>query len=171
MSDVKKCLPIYSFEKKKKLASKISNIKNKKHLKKIKEIIFKENPDISVKKTNRGVLMFFQNFTPSTYHKIENYLTKVSSYTIKIDTTSLSDNSSKLLLSSDGPSSTTDYSKIRTRLRYSNVEKTLIKRLQYEKLIKDNNNIVITNSENNNQQKVIIKNNNITPNINIFSKS
>ena len=180
MSDVNQDIIEYSFEKKKKLASKISNMKNKENLKRIKEIIFNENPDISVRKNSRGMLMYFQNFTPITYHKLDKLLIKIEKEKVKRQTKSITETSDKMMYSSEEPMSTTDYSRTRTRLRYSNVEKKLIKRLQYEQLIKNNKKVMLSNSEKNTDtqndkpKKKVVKKKNISkikPDNNIFIKS
>ena len=64
----------YPFEKKKKLATKISNMKNKVHLRKIRDIIFNENPGVTGRKSSSGYLMYFHNYTPETYRKIDKYI-------------------------------------------------------------------------------------------------
>lgn len=125
----------YSFEKKKKLATKISDMRNKIHLRKIKEIIFTNNPGISAKKDSGGYLMFFQNYTNDTYYEIEKYLNKIEREKLEQQTRSITETSDQLIMSSEDPASTTDYSTTRTRLRYSNREKRLIKRQQYENIL------------------------------------
>jgi len=180
MSDVKKDIPEYSFEKKKRLASKISNMKNKENLKKIKDIIFKENPDISVRKNSRGMLMYFQNFTVETYYKLDKLLIKIEADRVKKQTKTITETSDKMIYSSEEPMSTTDYSRTRTRLRYSNVEKKLIKRLEYEKLIKNNKKVMLSNSDKNTDNKKgktnkkIVRKKNISKtntDVNIFTKT
>ena len=180
MSDIKKDMQDYSLERKKKLASKISNMKNKEYLKKIKNIIFDENPDISVRKNSRGMLMYFQNFTPQTYYKLDKLLIKFETEKIKRHTKSITETSDKMMYSSEEPISTIDYSKSRTRLRYSNVEKKLIKRIQYEQLIKNNKKVMLSNSDQNtdtqqekSKKKVVKKKNTTTTKTdnNIFVKS
>lgn len=126
----------YSFEKKKKLATKISEMKNKTNLRKIKKIIFDKNPGITARKNDRGYLMFFHNYENETYYKIEKFLNKIEKEKLEKHAKSITENSDHLILSSDAPSAT-DYSKERTRLRYSNREKRLIKRRIYEKIISE----------------------------------
>jgi hypothetical protein len=129
----------YPIEKKKRLAKEISNMRNKTHLKKIKEIIFEENPEIAVNKDNRGMLMFFQNLSYRTYIRLDKFLKKIEKEKLERQTLSITENSEQLLMSSDADvnADTVDYSKTRTRLRYSNKEKNLIKRQQYEKNINE----------------------------------
>lgn len=177
MSDEIKDIPEYTFEKKKKLAEKISNMKNKLYLKRIKDIIYEENPEISVRKSNRGVLMYFQNFTPLTYYKLDKFIIKLEMDKVKRQTKSITDTSDKLILSSEEPL-TVDYSKTRTRLRYSNIEKKIIKRLEYEKIIKNNKQLILKNNQEGNINKMsglpnknIIKKKSNDPENNIFSKN
>lgn len=146
----------YPIEKKKRLAKEISNMRNKSHLKKIKEVIFEENPDIAVNKDNRGMLMFFQNLTYPTYVRLDKLLRKIEKEKLEKQTLSITETSEHLLISSDADANqnndnstaintnnsnnsinSVDYSKTRTRLRYSNKEKNLIKRQQYEKNINE----------------------------------
>jgi hypothetical protein len=146
-------------------------MKNKDVLKKIKDIIFKENPGIAVRKNNRGMLMYFQNFTSMTYYKLDKLLLLHENKKVKRHTDSITYTSDKMKYSSEEQiTSTTDYSKTRTRLRYSNAEKKLIKRLEYEKLIKNNKKNMLASS---NDIKKQINNNisNTNTHINIFSKT
>ena len=128
----------YSFEKKKKLANRIQKActSNKIITKKIKEIIFHENPDIEHQKTNQGYLMYFQNLTNSTYHKIDKFLNKLDQE--KQRRISSQNNSSvnpdqfgttSIILSSDDPD---NYDVTRTRLRYSNCERKIIKKRDFD---------------------------------------
>ncbi len=140
----------FSFDKKKKLAAKISNMTNKDHLKKIKDIIFAENPDIIARKSDRGYLMYFQNYSNNTYYKIEKFINRIDLEKIEKHTKTITKNSDQLVLSSEDHS--TDYILSKSRLRYSNHEKRLIKRRQYEKLINENltdinNNLMSVQSE------------------------
>jgi hypothetical protein len=64
---------IYTINDKKILIEKINEIKDKTQIKKIKQIIFKENPDLSFTKNSSGILLFFHNLTNSTYIKLDDY--------------------------------------------------------------------------------------------------
>jgi hypothetical protein len=128
----------YSFEKKKRLAAKISDmrsVQDKPVLRKIKDIIFDENPGISAKKSSYGYLMYFQNYTPETYKKIERYLERVESEKVSRAARAITETSEHMIFSSEDPNS--DYSNTRTRLRYSNKERRLIKRQHYEDIINE----------------------------------
>ena len=63
----------YPFDKKQKLADKINSIRDKPTLRKIRTIIFSENPTVSARKDSNGYLMYFQNYTEDTYKKIEKF--------------------------------------------------------------------------------------------------
>ncbi len=150
----------FSFEKKKKLASRIQKACNGNKIitKKIKEIIFHENPEIEHQKTNQGYLMYFQNLTNSTYHKIDKFLNKLDLE--KQRRVSLLNNSStnvdqygstSITLSSDDPD---NYDVTRTRLRYSNCERKIIKKREYD----SSNNI--NNESSNENHNVCEKTNN-----------
>jgi hypothetical protein len=124
----------YSFEKKKKLASRISDMKNKDHLRKIRDIIFTENPSVSAKKDSGGYLMYFHNYTNDTYYKIEKYINRLEREKLERQTRSITENSDHILFSSEDPN--IDYNS-QSGLRYSNREKRLIKRRQYEDIINE----------------------------------
>lgn len=127
----------FSFEKKKKMAAKISIMTNKDQLRKIRDIIFSENQNVSARKNNEGYLMYFQNYTNETYYKLEKYLNKIEKEKLEKQTRALTETSDQLLLSSEDPN--TDYTLSRSRLRYSNTEKRLMKRRDYEKKINEPN--------------------------------
>jgi hypothetical protein len=121
----------YSFERKKRLASKISEVRDKTILRQIKNIIFEENPDAIAKKSSGGYLMFFQNYSHNTYIRLEELLAKIEIERLQRQTQSIARASENLMSSED----TNDYETTRSRLRYSNREKRLMKRQQYEMLI------------------------------------
>jgi hypothetical protein len=170
MSDKTKSKDAYPFEKKKKLAARISDMRNKDHLRKIRDIIFSENPGINAKKNSGGYLMYFQNYTDDTYYKIEKYLNKIERDKLEKQTKSIQDTSDQLILSSEDPN--VDYNVSRTRLRYSNRERRLIKRRQYENIINEkilgcenehDNEQGHDNDNDDNNQSRVLKNSNIIP--------
>jgi len=123
---------IYNFDKKKKLATRIEKLKNKTHLHRIRKIIFEENPDATSRKSQNGYLMYFHNYTNETYINIENYLKSIeenktksifgtNEYYTEIDS----------IKTTNVESNDTDYETTRSRLRFSNQEKRLIKKRQY----------------------------------------
>jgi hypothetical protein len=127
----------FSFERKRKMASKIGDIRDKATLRKIRDIIYAENNNVSAKKNDNGYLMYFQNFSDDTYYKIEKLLNKLEQDKLDRQTRSVTE------MSSEDPN--VNYNISRTRLRYSNREKRLIKRKQYENIISEK----VTNTANN----------------------
>ena len=117
----------YSFEKKERMASKISDMRDVDTLRKIRDIIYSENVNASATKSGNGYLMYFQNYSDETYRKIEKLLHKIQKEKLERQTRSVTE------MSSEDPN--TNYNVSRTRLRYSNREKRLIKRQQYENII------------------------------------
>jgi hypothetical protein len=121
----------YTFEMKKKIKEKIEKISEKKHLEKIRDIIFKFNPDINVSQNSSGMLLFFHNLTDETYNKIENYIGKMDKDKIKEITDSYNNDDIKIKINDKN---------INNNIRLSSVEKNLIKKKDYyEKLDKENN--------------------------------
>lgn len=125
----------YTYEHKKRLAKKISDIRDKTCLRKIKKIIETENPKVSTSKCEGGILMCFQKFTNKTYSEIQKCLDEYEISKLKKQTKILSEYT-ETTISSEDPnvenSDCIDYNVSRTRLRYSNHEKRLIKKKQYE---------------------------------------
>lgn len=135
----------YSFEKKKRLASKISDMRDKPTLRMIRDIILAENPEIAVKKSSNGYLMYFQSYTPDTYKKIEKLLNKLEKERLEQQARTITETSEHIMMSSEDPN--TDYTLSRTRLRYSNREKRLIKRQQYEEIVNEQNAMTVNTTE------------------------
>lgn len=123
---------IFSYEKKAKQAEKIRSLGDKNKLKKIWHIIKNNNPQINYKQSSDGILMFYQNCTNDTYIEIDNILNSKTNNLQSIQ------QSSEQFNSSDA-----DYSKDRTRLRYSNKERKLIKRQEYENVIQTSTKAVV----------------------------
>ena len=63
---------VYPYDKKKRLAKKISTLKKKEDMVKILEIIYEDNKNIT--ENQNGLFMFFHKLNDSTYHKIDLYL-------------------------------------------------------------------------------------------------
>ena len=87
----------YKIDDIKKLLTKIEQLKEKKHVEKIKEYIFKENPDIETTKKSSGTLLFFHNLTQSTYKKIDLYFIKLENEKINKITSTISESYDKTL--------------------------------------------------------------------------
>ena len=82
---------IYTFEFKKKLKDRIEKITDKKTLEKIRDIIFKYNPKVSVSQNSSGMLLFFHNLTDISYNKLELFLNKLDNEKLKDLTSSYTD--------------------------------------------------------------------------------
>lgn len=67
----------YCYDKKRKLASKIRKIQNISHLKNIRDIIKKNNPNIQYVKNANGVLLLFNTLENNTYNELESYVLKI----------------------------------------------------------------------------------------------
>ena len=65
----------YTISDKKILIQKINDLKDNDKIKKVKQIIFKENPDLSFTKNSSGILLFFHNLNHDTYAKLDEYFT------------------------------------------------------------------------------------------------
>ena len=76
-----------TFEFKKKLKERIEKLSEKEHIEKIKQLILKNNPDLSYTQNSSGVLLFFHNLTENTYQKLDMYLRKIDTEKIRKITT------------------------------------------------------------------------------------
>jgi hypothetical protein len=113
----------YNIDSIKKILSKIENLKDRKHIEKIKKIIFTENPDISITKKSSGILLFFHNLTQETYFKLDLFFDKLESEQIKKITSSVSETYDKNL---------SDYELSNEPIiKLSNAEKKLINKKKY----------------------------------------
>ena len=127
-------------------------MRDKVFLRKIRDIIFAENPNVVARKSNNGYLMYFQNYSNITYHKIDILLNNIGRDILEKHSDTITETSDLILLSSDADdlNSNTDYTNSRSRLRYSNREKRLIRRKQYD-------NVVDINSVNNQKNNLFTK--------------
>jgi hypothetical protein len=117
----------FTFEAKRKLKERIEKLTNREYIEKIKQIIFKNNPKLSITQNSSGVLLFFHNLTDSTYTKLDNYLKKLELDKIKYITNSVTNE--------DKP-----VSEEQVPFRLSSFEKNIIKKKDYyEKLREENN--------------------------------
>jgi hypothetical protein len=132
MSAVSSKIEKHTFEFKKKLKERIEKINSKDHVEKIKQIIFKNNPDISYTQNSSGVLLFFHNLTDITYQKIDGYLKKIEFEKIKqLTTTNISDED---LIHQN-------VSENFNNIRLSSLEKNIIKKKDYYEKLKEENNV------------------------------
>jgi hypothetical protein len=141
----------YSIDDIKRILTKIENTKDKGHRKKIKDIIFKENPDLSTTKKSSGVLFFFHNLTQSTYKKLDQYFKKIELE--KLEQLSASINNTEDIDNNDTERS--EKSNMEEYMKLTNVERRIIKKIEYYNQISENNDSDIYVSSDN---KVILKN-------------
>lgn len=136
----------FTIEQKKKMAAKISAIRTKTDLRKIKNIIFTENPNVMVNKDSGGMLMFFQNLTPATYTKLDKYIKEMDAKKVCFQTDSITKTSEALCASSQDCEpvqhkcsakflSESDDTLMRSRYKYSNSEKYIMKKKEYNDLV------------------------------------
>ena len=117
----------YTHEKLKRLVERIEKVKKKRHLKKIYQII--KEDDVSMNQNSNGVFMFFDQLSMITYEKLEDYLDSLKKKEVDASTSSVTSSDNHIYHSfyNDGISHT-----ITPKLRYSNREKNLIKRKNYD---------------------------------------
>lgn len=117
----------YNIEDIKKILLKIEGLKERKHIEKVKKIIFDENPDLSTTKKSSGVLLFFHNLTQETYKKLEAFFDKLENEKINKITSTLSESYDKTISDLETTSN--------PKIKLSNAEKKLIKKKEYHKEI------------------------------------
>jgi hypothetical protein len=126
---------LFTLDDKKKLKEKIEKLNTRELIEKIKNIILKNNPQLSVTQNSSGVLLFFHNLTNETYEKIELLLKKHDAEKIK-SIEILSDEKSNLtseqVLNLKEP--------IHNNNRLSSLEKNIIKKKDYYEKLKEENN-------------------------------
>lgn len=129
---------IYTYEKKKKLAERISKIKRKQDMVQILNIICEKN-NKKITENQNGVFLLFDKLDDETYQKIDNYLkTIVKKQQPNSDNqTLLSPTASDKLSENQFVNYTQQDEKFSNDVRYSNREKNIIKRQHFEKKIKD----------------------------------
>jgi len=124
----------YTIEDIKCILKKIENVKERKHIEKIKEIIYKENPNLSVTKKSDGILLFFHNLNQSTYKKLDGFFDKIDNEKIlKATSYSESLNMSTNISISDNNDTNQDYES--PQIKLSNTEKKILKKKEYHKQI------------------------------------
>ena len=130
----------YKIDDIKKLLKKIENVTNDRiHVEKIKEIILKENPNLSITKKSSGILLFFHNLSQNTYKRLDLYFQKLEDNKILNISSILSDNnpsstnSDEVVLNSDDVFGS-------PKIKLSNNEKKILKKKQYHKDINNDNN-------------------------------
>jgi len=136
---------IYTYEKKKKLAERISSLKNKNDIINIFDIIHSENKDYS--ESNGSIFMFFHNLTDDTYKKIDNYLyrnnNRNSDTLVK---NNVKNNQNQVVNNFDD---FTIDEQVSPKYKYSNQERNIIKRHRYVNAV---------NVENNTEANIVYQN-------------
>lgn len=118
----------YSYEKKKRLADKISKIKKKEDMVKVLEIIYEDNKNIT--ENQNGLFMLFHNLDDATYIKLEAYLKTLSKRKNINSVTSESISEKKEFKSYVQD----DLIQDGINMKYSNKERNLIKRSRYDSI-------------------------------------
>jgi hypothetical protein len=126
---------IFTLDDKKKLKGKIEKISSREIIEKIKNIILKNNPQLSYTQNSSGVLLFFHNLTNETYEKIELLLKKMDAEKIK-SIEILSDEKSNITF--DKISNLKE--PLQNNNRLSSLEKNIIKKKDYYEKLKEENN-------------------------------
>ncbi|AYV76689.1 MAG: hypothetical protein Terrestrivirus11_30 [Terrestrivirus sp.] len=136
----------YSFEQKEKLARRIQKLKKEKHFCDIQDIITKHNPEINITTNPSGHFMYFQNLRTETYFAIEKYIKKVTMGQFLSESSDAystqnthSETKKDTLSESKKYSSEEEHFSSNPKLKYSNREKNLIKRKNYDKQINGDN--------------------------------
>jgi hypothetical protein len=119
----------YKIDDIKKILKKIEALSERKHIEKVKKIIFDENPNLSTTKKSSGILLFFHNLTQDTYKKLDLFFNKLETDKIIKITNKLSESYDKTLSDIDTPSLQTNQSN--QKIKLSNAEKKLIKKKEY----------------------------------------
>lgn len=134
----------YNIDDIKKILLKIEGLKERKHIEKVKKIIFEENPDLSTTKKSSGVLLFFHNLTQDTYKKLEIFFNKLDNDKINKITSTLSESYDKNLSdiepTTEPTTEPTSEPTSEPKIKLSNAEKKLIKKKQYHKEIEQTTN-------------------------------
>jgi hypothetical protein len=128
---------IFTFDDIEKLMEKIHKIKNQKCLIEIKNIIVKYNPKTTFTNNKNGIFLRFDNLSNETYKKLNAYIKKIinASTIRKLSEISMvnltdTDNDNENNYNIDDP-------------KYSNKEKNIIKRVNYDKQFQNNDSVFI----------------------------
>lgn len=130
---------VFNYTRKKMLANKIGNIKNKKNLIKIFKLM-EEDPICSYTENNNGMLLFFDKFSIGTYMKLEKFMEELKTNAIDTDRLMTTDNSNDTPTSDNINYSQDEYANhniFTPKLKLSNKEKNLLNRKKYDKAISD----------------------------------
>jgi hypothetical protein len=118
----------YSYEMKQQLANEIEKLRKKKYLINILKIIKMKNPDIEITENKNGIFIFFNDLTNETYNDLKTYIIQLKE---KKEKTLDSVDSNVFLTASE--------TETNTKLKYSNREKSLIKKKLYDNVVSTQN--------------------------------
>lgn len=129
---------IYSNERKKRLVEKINKLRDPNVLKKIKNLIISNNPDLALIKNSNGYFMQFQNLSMKTYFEIDKYLDRIEKQD-RINKQELENHENTDSQSTDNMtmSASNEHNKAK-KLRLTNIETHILNRKRYEKQLKIN---------------------------------
>lgn len=126
----------YSHEDKKKQLYMIQKIRNKNKLKQVYLIIKKYNPSITVTENDNGIFLKFNDLNDDTYRELGELIKKY----IKNKLLSEQSETYKTIYTPYSQDDLLGSTKFAAKLKYSNKEKTLIKKKMYDRLNKETNN-------------------------------
>jgi len=121
-------------EIKKKIASRISKIRNKEELVNIFNIIKEEKKNNHVTENNNGLFMYFHDLEDSTYEKIEKEIKRINNKKKRIHSENNGSETNSSEIQEYKPYSQEEFpsqSGISAKLKFSNKEKNLLKREKY----------------------------------------
>ena len=128
---------VYPYDKKKRLAKKISQLKKKEDMVKILEIIYADNKNIT--ENQNGLFMFFDKLNDSTYHKIDLYLRSIVKKKISEEESS-EKNKFTTYAKNEFSDTIVNHVSDNPKMKYSNREKNIIKRQRYSEQLNSENN-------------------------------
>jgi len=128
----------YTNKQKLKLKKQIEQIKKKKDLVRIYEIL--QQDDVNITTNNNGMFMFFHDLDNKTYVELDKFLHKLNKQKFS-DTGSITDDtySEKKEYMPYAADEFPSQKGIGPKFKYSNREKNIIKRIQYNKNINSEN--------------------------------
>ena len=130
-----KTIEKYSFESKKKLKERIEKLTERENIEKIKQLIFKNNPNLSYTQNSSGILLFFHNLTDDTYNKIDLFLRRIDNQKVKQITSTYTEEGDTITAIAEFSDSYTN------NIRLSSLEKNIIKKKDYYEKLKEENNV------------------------------
>lgn len=128
----------YTHSKKERLVNKINKLKNKEHFKQVLKII-KSREDVPTKESGNSTIMFFHNLQNETYYELEKYIKSVQKKTKKNKDNDTVNSSS---IQEYKPYSNDKYTinkNMNPKLKYSNKEKNILKKTQYDMNLMEEN--------------------------------